>query len=257
MGKILFWNVAGAGTGKLEELNPTLTRYASAAKPDCVVVCEMKKLKKGDKTLLEFVNYKYVKPKRPQRTVNQNIKFYSGDDDKRLYVYSQNPGALATQIATGNTRPVIHLCVMNTNFFLMHAPSVPKISKPQAEQMMTAYDLALDLAKNGDIAGAPVAIFGDLNVNLLDKERVDSLAKYLSGHALAKWVPARTGAQTHKGGSELDWALCDPAFKCKVTAIDPTKMKQSKKSSDEDMEWDGSDQPITKYSDHLPVLLEW
>lgn len=261
MGSILFWNLAGSGVGKAEEFIESLTAYAGAYKPDCVVVCEMRKLSFETKRELSFLDYKYVKPSRPQNTVNIPVDFYKSDNDKRLYVYAPNPGAIATQISTGSRRPVIHLTVANTSFFVMHAPSYSSTSGPQARQMMSAYDIASQLVAGKKVAGMPQAIFGDLNVDLRNADRRRSLYRhfFIKQHRLFYWLTENSGRPTHHNkktgnSSELDWALRDPGFKCKVYVAD---LSHGKKTKDEDMDWNGTDQSVTKKSDHEAMVLEW
>ena len=109
MSKILFWNVAGAGTGlQGEELPPTLVALTSRTqpKPDCVVVCEMRKVSHQAKREFKFGDYQYVKPTRPQNNALHTLAHYRGETDKRLYVYAQNPaGVTARLITTG--QPVL------------------------------------------------------------------------------------------------------------------------------------------------------
>lgn len=262
MGKILFWNIAGAGVGMAEDLSISLLKYAAVNTPDCIVVCEMRKLSKGDKVQVAFGDYKYVKPSRPQQTNPKTVNFYGGADDKRLYVYALQPGAQAMLIATGNTRPVVVLAVKTKIVMVMHAPSVSSTSKPQAEQMKMAYDIAAGWAGGNIIASAPVAIFGDLNVDLMQPKRVDSLTKHLGTHTLASWKNTRSGQGTHHNKktdklAELDWALSDPNFKCSVSVAAVSGGGGSGGSKDEDMDWTGEDQAILKSSDHVAVLLTW
>lgn len=262
MGKILFWNTAGAGVGKAEDLSISLLKYAAVNTPDCIVVCEMRKLSKGDKVQMAFGDYKYVKPSRPQQTNPKTVDFYGGADDKRLYVYALQPGAQAMLIATGNTRPVVLLAVKTKIVMVMHAPSVASSSKFQAEQMKSAYDIAAGWAGSNTIANAPVAIFGDLNVDLMKPTRVDSLAKHLGKHTLATWTITKSGRGTHHNRqtdkfAELDWALTDPKFKCSVSVAAVSGGGGSGGSKDEDMDWTGEDQAILKDSDHVAVLLTW
>lgn len=260
MGRILFWNIAGAGTEKLEDLSTSLLTLAAINKPDVVVVCEMRKLAKGDKAQLAFGDYVYVKPLRPQQTNPKSVKFYHGDTDKRLYAYALQPGAQVAHVATTNSRPVLLVAAKTKAILVMHAPSVSHTSLPQAEQMKAAYDECASWAGSGVLKQMPVAIFGDLNVNLWKSKRTDSLEKHLAGHTLGKWNWTKSGYGTHynkKTGkwAELDWALSDPGFKCRVSVASTVAKKSSK--SDDDMDWTGGEEGIAKNSDHLAMLLDW
>jgi hypothetical protein len=250
MGKILFWNTAGAGGGdEGDEIAPTLAAYSSQANPDCVVICEMRKVDTVTKQGFGFGDYLYVKPGRPQQTTPKTVAFYHTVHDKRLYVYSKNPGVQAWQFTTGTRRPAVLLLVQGTYIMVMHAPSVSSTSGPQADVMTQAYDLAANLV------AAPEAIFGDLNVDLKSRARVRSLKRHLTGHALRTWRREGTGEYTHKSKSELDWALCAPTFAGWVEVVNLSRKRRRKINDDDD--WRGEDEIANKSSDHLPILLRW
>jgi len=265
MTKILFWNTAGAGTGAQgEELPPTLMALASRTqpKPDCVVVCEMRKLNAQLKQDFRFGDYVYVKPTRPQNTPLQQWAFYKDNDAKRLYVYAQNPAGVNVRLITaGATRPVVCLTINARNILAVHLPSVSSTSKPQAEELKRVYNEAVNLGIQ------PHAFFGDFNVDRLDPTRVGSLNNHLANphppHALAGWNVVRTGAATHKGRSELDWAFCVPGFNPFIQAVNPNEpekrqeKRKSRRFTEEDMEWDGGDENVTKGSDHVALVLSW
>ena len=257
MSKILFWNVAGAGTGlQGEELPPTLVALTSRTqpKPDCVVVCEMRKVSHQAKREFKFGDYQYVKPTRPQNNALQTLAHYRGETDKRLYVYAQNPaGVTARLITTGATRPVVCLTINARNILAVHLPSVSSTSKPQANELKGAYDQATTLGIQ------PHAFFGDFNVDLLTSKRTNSLTNNLTGHALARWQFVRTGEATHNGHSELDWAFCAPGFNPAIQALNPAERqkRKSRRFTEADMDWDGGDENVTKDSDHFAVVLSW
>jgi len=258
MTKILFWNTAGAGTGAQgEELPPTLMALASRTqpKPDCVVVCEMRKINAQLKQDFRFGDYVYVKPTRPQNTPLQQWAFYKDNDAKRLYVYAQNPAGVNVRLITaGATRPVVCLTINARNILAVHLPSVSSTSKPQAEELKDVYNEAINLGIQ------PHAFFGDFNVDLKSTARTRSLGNNLTAHALAGWHVVNTGAATHKGHSELDWAFCAPGFNPAILAVNPNeqqKRKTNQRFTDEDMEWDGGDENVTKDSDHIALVLSW
>lgn len=187
-----------------------------------------------------------MKPGRPQQTNPKSIDFYHAVHDKRLYVYSKNPGVQAWQITTGASRPSVLLLVHGAYILIMHAPSVTATSRTQANEMIGAYDRAVNLGT------APVAIFGDLNVDLKANKRVQSLTRHLGTHALGAWRRERTNVSTHKNKSELDWALCAPTFAGNVEIVDLPRKRQK---LDDDGAWDGSGEIANKRSDHLAILL--
>jgi len=251
MGKILFWNTAGAGVGaKGEELSSTLANYVSTCKPDCVVVCEMKMLGPRMLEAYSFLDFKYVNPTEFPTVPPQ--RFYKDDDAKRLYVYAKQPGPQAWLIPTEKAnRPSVLLLLQTKYIIVVHAPSVSNTSKPQAREFKSAYDQALAQFKT------PVAIFGDLNVDQNSNARLFSLKKNLQGHVLAGWNHVSSGENTHKSKSELDWALCDPSFDASVTVVSLHNQNKKSKKKDEDEDWYGETASANKESDHVPILLEW
>lgn len=142
-------------------------------------------------------------------------------------------------------------------------PSVLFWNVARAGDGAGAYDAAWYLLNAGKIASMPVAIFGDLNVDLQNGARVQSLVQTLQGSKLAAWKDARSGQATHRNrktghGSELDWALHDPGFSCKVQAVDVAPRQQvSFDMMDDDDDFELGDEGVDKHSDHLPVLLSW
>ena len=151
----------------------------------------------------------YVKPQRPQN-FGVNLAYYRGDTDKRLYVYARNPAGVIVRLirsgVAGVTRPVVCLTINARNILAVHLPSVSSTSTPQAAELRGAYNQATALGFQPD------AFFGDFNVDRLAPARTTSLTNNLAGHALAGWHVVNTGAPTHKGNSELDWAFCAPGF---------------------------------------------
>lgn len=250
---ILFWNIAGAGAVAGEDDLPgSLSKLAADHNPDCVVICEMRKLSSYDKrTSMRFNNYSYLKPVRYQ-PAGGPVSYYKDDDAKRLYVYTRNAGVSARMISTGQTRPALVISLNGVHIMVVHAPSVSSTSKPQAQTFKNGHDMAGD-------AHIPIsAIFGDLNVDAQSPARIRSLQSHLSGHTIQAWQHLKTGELTHKGTSELDWALTHPSFNPTITAINPAAAKprplHTLRDSDE---WAGDDSAVNKHSDHMAVMLSW
>jgi hypothetical protein len=255
MPSVMFWNIARAGSDyKAEELRDSLAVLTHKIQPAAIVLCEMLKMDKLLKFGIAPKGYVYVKPLRDIKQV------YAKGTTLRYYVYAPNPGVTATLVATSQSRPVMHLAVGVICLIATHAPSVTATSKPQAKQMMEGYEEAVKMAKAKKAPADPVAIFGDLNVNLKSKKRTKSLGTALvdAKSPLALWHPRGPGCATQARGGELDWALCDPGFKPKVEIINTGAVKVVPFDQlDSDDEYEPEDDGVDKDSDHFPILISW
>jgi len=260
MPSVLFWNVARGGTGaSYDDVNQSLTRL-SGRQPEFIILAEMLKLASRTysdrKDSLAPSGYVTVKPIRPFGFDTPYMK----DTSLRYYVFGKKPAGsvfiYSTNIQTipvRNSRPVLLLHIGTVSVIALHAPSVTHTSKPQAIQMKAAYDLATQLFN-----ATPLAILGDMNIDLKSAKRVNSFNQEINGHALATWSRIGPGQKTQKRGGELDWALCAQGFTPAVTVIDTRGAPpRTFDEIDDDEEFNLNDEPVEKDSDHDPILVSW
>jgi hypothetical protein len=261
MPKIIFWNIARLGQGKqpigAEELNADLEGLTATYKPEIVVVCEgLKGLRKAMKQNQELPSG-YAAPKFIKTHGNYQ------DVNTLRYVVFSRVNCSCYLVGTGNDRPALVICFGGNCVMALHAPSVTGSTVPQTNQMKLAYDTVAQLVNNGTIASAvnPCLIFGDLNMNLRDGQKVGKIRAKLLGSSLQNFSIADPGVATHRNGNTgkydttLDWALKAPGNNATVSVIE--------EAEDISMEWGSDDDDYTpsfqntKNPDHKPILISW
>jgi len=261
MPKIIFWNIARLGNGKqpmgAEELNADLEGLTATHAPEIVVVCEgLKGLRKAMKQNRELPSGyhapKFVKAHGDYKDVNT-----------LRYVVFSRVNCTCYLVGTGNSRPALAICFGGHCVVALHAPSVTGSTTPQTDQMKKAYTTVAQLVNQGVLGNAvnPCLIFGDLNMNLRDGQKVGKIRAKLLGSGLQHFTIADPGVPTHRNqntlkyDTTLDWALKAPGTNATVSVIE--------EAEDTTMVWSDDDDDYTppfqntKNPDHKPILISW
>jgi hypothetical protein len=252
MPTLLFWNVARVGAGDAsEDLDQSLVALSQQTGADVIVLCEVNVDQLDHLTHIAPPGYAAIAP-----VTLGTATAYPKDTTLRYAVFATDPQTPVTLIpVASSTRPLVLVRVQQTYILCVHAPSVSQTSVPQANTFHEGYTLAA--AQPGV---QPMAIMGDMNVDLKAPARVSSLVTQLTslGSPLLNWNRKGPGHTTQTRGGTLDWALCDPAFTGAVAIPGHTGgAKKAKPKPRDDDDWPPVNLSTDKGSDHSRITLTW